>query len=60
MKVYLGFSCYSDFSESGRTLEKVFDSEEKAKTWVGDMALAYTGNTHPDYEWREYNEHEVE
>lgn len=58
MKVYLGFGCYSDFSGSGRTLEKVFDCEEKAKTWVGEMS--YTGNTHPDYDWREYEEHEVE
>lgn len=58
MKVYLGFSCYSDFSGSGRALEKVFDSEEKAKSWVDGMA--YTGNTHPDYDWREYEEHEVE
>ncbi len=58
MKVYLGFSCYSDFFGSGRTLEKVFDSKEKAKTWVRE--IKYSGNSHPDYEWREYDEHEVE
>jgi hypothetical protein len=58
MKVWLGYSCYCDFSESGRTLEKVFSSEEKAKEWVGSMQ--YTGHHHPDYDWREYEPHDVE
>jgi hypothetical protein len=58
MKVWLGYSCYSDFTGSGRTLEKVFGDESKAKNWVGEMQ--YTGNTHPDYDWRECEEHEVE
>jgi hypothetical protein len=58
MKVYLGFACYSNFLGSDRTLEKVFDSEEKAKTWVGEME--YTENTRPSYDWRECEEHNVE
>jgi hypothetical protein len=58
MKVWLGFSCWCDFGGSGRSLEKIFDSEEKAKTWVGGME--YTGTTHPDSEWRECEEHDVE
>lgn len=58
MKVWLAYSCYNDFTGYGKTLEKVFASEEKAKAWVDEMK--YTGNNHPDYDWREYEEHDVE
>ncbi len=59
MKVWLGYDVHFDGGMGiTRHLEKVFDCEVKAFLWVEEKAN--NGNYHPDYEWRESEEKEVE
>lgn len=58
IKVYLGYSCgYSmnEFlnEEEYQLVQKVFDSEEKAKAWVDEILET-------NEEWRDYYEWLVE
>ena len=53
MKVWLGYTTVYDFDGVEKTLDKVFDSELKAKEWV-------EAGVQSDYEWREYEEKTVE
>ena len=54
MKVYLAKECYYDGgANSWETVVKVFDDEAKALVWKEEFEAT-------DYDWREYEEMEVE
>lgn len=56
MKVWIGYHCHFDGgANQWETVEKVFDDEVKALLWVEDPAF-----TSDDYDWRKYEEREVE
>jgi hypothetical protein len=62
MKVYIGYMSYAMFG--GWKVEKVFDSEEKAKKWMAaENAKVSTDQVYDDYglvEGQEYNYFEME
>lgn len=53
MKVWIGYDCCYNGCDSWRNTEKVFDCEEKALVWQEEI-------TPTEYDWREYEEYEVE
>ncbi len=53
MKVYIGHECYYDCCTVWRSATKVFDDEVKALIWKEDFKDT-------EFEWREYEEFEVE
>jgi hypothetical protein len=55
MNVFIGYRGHYDNCESRRVVEKIFDDEVKALLWVEEANFA-----NPDFDWREYEVHEVE
>jgi hypothetical protein len=56
MKVWIGYHCqYDGGANTWETVEKIFDDEVKALLWVEDPSFV-----HDEYEWRKYEEKEVE
>ncbi len=55
MKVYLGHQCYFNGCDEFASVVKVFDSEEKARTWVEEFSPM-----DPEAESRRYEERIVE
>lgn len=55
MKVWIGYYGHYDGCESRRVVEKIFDDEVKALLWVEEAEF-----NDPDFDWREYEVHEVE
>ena len=53
MKVYIGYQVDYDYSEIWRVVTKVFDDEAKALVWKEEFKAT-------EFEWRSYEEHEVE
>ena len=53
MKVYIGFLCCSNDVDVWRNAEKVFKDELAALEWSEAV-------TATEWEWREYDEYEVE
>ena len=59
MKVWLGYALSVDFERGvEKTVERVFDSEEKAMMWAKDPK--FLENYNQDFDWREYAPVEVE
>ena len=58
MKVWLGYAVSADFEGVEKTVERVFDSEDKARAWTQDPQFLEHHNQ--DFDWREYEPAEVE
>jgi hypothetical protein len=58
MKVWIGYEYSYDFCECRKTVAKVFDDEVKALLWKEDET--FTKQNNQDFDWRDYEEYDVE